>query len=90
MSGDDRDLQHVLQEFHEVLEGTEDLEASERAMLQSTLQEIRSALGQDAGHADSAGLVGRLRKAVEGIEDRYPRLTEAIGRVADSLSELGI
>ncbi len=83
-------LQDALRDLHAALEQTEDLDASDRDELTSAIGEIRDALGDPAAESESGTLRGRLRAAVERFEDRHPELTKVIGRVADSLSEMGI
>lgn len=90
MAGPQRELHDVLSEFHEVLERSTDLDASQRRELAEALAEIRNVLGEEGVASESESLVDRLREAIAGFEDRHPRLTEIVGRVADQLSDLGI
>ena len=85
-----RSLHEVLGEFHEVLEASSDLSDEERADLAGALDEIRGVLDGSDEPRRPEGLIDRLRGALEGFEDRHPRLTEIVGRVADQLSDLGI
>ena len=90
MPGADHRLREALGQVHELLETSHDLEAEDRAELTATLREIQTALTDGAEETDSGSIVDQLRAAVSRFEDRHPRLTELIGRIADSLSELGI
>jgi hypothetical protein len=89
MGDADRQLHEALNEVHELLEDTADLQEEDRAELRSAIREIRVAL--DAGAESDAGSIReRLKAAVERFEESHPRLTEMVGRIADSLAELGI
>lgn len=90
MKESNQSLQDALRDLHAALEKTEDLDAGDRDELMSAIEEIRDALGDPAAGSGSDTLRGRLRAAVERFEDRHPELTKVIGRVADSLSEMGI
>ena len=91
MSDQNRDLHQVLNEFHEVLEASKDLGEHERQHLASALREIREVLGSEGGgSSEPESLIERLRAGLEALEDRHPRLTAVVGRVADSLADLGI
>lgn len=83
-------LHDAIRDLHEVLGATEDLAESDRAELASAIEEIREALGDSGTDRQPDTLRGRLGVAIERFEDRHPELTKMIGRVADSLSEMGI
>ena len=89
MAEPNKALHEVLEEVHEVLEATPELSDADRTELSNTLSEIRSVL-QRSDTRPSESLVDRLRSAVEGFEDRHPQLTAIVGRMADSLADLGI
>ncbi|MBW2387313.1 MAG: DUF4404 family protein [Deltaproteobacteria bacterium] len=83
-------LQDALRDLHGALETADDLDESDRGELTSAIEEIRAVLGDPDAGSESDSLRGRLRAAVERFEDRHPELTKMIGRVADSLSDMGI
>ena len=83
-------LHDAIRDLHDVLGATEDLEEREREELASAIEEIRDALRDPEAGRQSDSMRGRLRAAIERFEDRHPELTKMIGRVADSLSEMGI
>lgn len=89
MGDADRRLHDALSEVHDFLETAEELEDADRAELRSALQDIRTALHEDSKENESS-IGNGLRAAVERFEGRHPRLTEIVGRVADSLAEMGI
>lgn len=90
MEGSKQNIQDALRDLHEALEAAKDLDERDRGELASTIEEIQALLGDSNGEGESETLGGRLRAAVERFEDRHPELTSVIGRVADSLSEMGI
>jgi hypothetical protein len=90
MTESKRKLHEVLGEFHEVLERSHDLDTSQKTELEVALGEIRDVLEAEGAASYPETIVARLREAIEGFEDRHPRLTEIVGRVADQLSDLGI
>lgn len=83
-------LQAALHDLHTALDGAEDLDAEDREDLVTAIEEIREKLGdsEEAQEDDSIG--GRMLAAIERFEDRHPDLTKIMGRIADSLSEMGI
>ena len=87
-------LQGILDELHDALEASSDVGEEQRAALRRAAHEIRAALGDDARAAaetaDSGTLVDQLNAALERFEGSHPRLTQIVGRIADSLSDLGI
>ena len=89
MGDADRRLHEALNEVHELLESTADLQEEDRAELRSAIREIQVALDKDP-ESDSGSVRDRLKAAVERFEESHPRLTEMVGRIADSLAELGI
>ena len=85
-----QNLQDALRDLHGALETAQDLDEHDRGELASAIEQMRVALGEPDGGNESDTLRGQLRAAVERFEDRHPELTKLIGRVADSLSEMGI
>lgn len=86
-------LHDVLRDLHKALETTQDLDASDREELDAAIAEIRATLDSTQKQnqaADAETLRGRLGAAVERFEGRHPELTQLVGRLADSLSELGV
>ena len=85
-----QNIHDALRDLHGALETAENLDESDRGEIASAIEEIREVLGDPDAGSRSDSLRGRLRAAVERFEDRHPELTAIIGRVADSLSEMGI
>ena len=83
-------LRTALAEVQELLETAPELGAEDRTELRAALRDIQDALA-DGRQEDASGSLGNMwSSAVERFEGRHPRLTEMIGRIADSLAELGI
>ena len=84
-------LTEILTELHDALEASgDDLAEEVRAELRETAEEIRQALDPSEDAELSVSLQNRLTSVLESFEESHPRLTQAVGRVADALSDLGI
>lgn len=81
-------LENTLQELHEQLTAAADLSDEQRELLRTTLAEIQAALEESP--KSTSGLGGRLQEAALELESTHPALTNAVGRVADLLSQIGI
>ena len=81
-------IHDTLSELHEELQGAGDLDDEARAELQTAIDEIRAALAASEPHERS--LLDRLSDYSLRVEGSHPRLAEAVGRLARTLSELGI
>jgi hypothetical protein len=85
-------LRERIQELLGELEQVETADQGARDRLASVLQDIREAIeetgGEDSGEQES--LLERLNEATRHFEESHPKLTAMVGRVADSLSNLGI
>ena len=81
-----------IQELLGELEQIEAADQGARDRLASVLHEIREAVGESSGEAsgEHESLLERLNEATEHFKEAYPTLTAMVGRVADSLSNLGI
>ena len=79
-----------MERLRDELASGEPLAAGERRVLEETLEEVAALLDRaDAEDADSK-LVAQLREAATRFEDSHPKLTLAIGAVADSLARVGL
>ncbi len=87
-------LEGILDELHEVLESSPDVGEAGRSALQRAAVDIRAALdavpASGSSDDESDSLIERLNDALERFEGSHPRLTQIVGRIADSLSDLGI
>ena len=91
----DRELRSQLSQLHDALEETPTVDASSRDLLVEILDDIQRLLessgddtDEDESLAERAG--ERLGDAVREFEEQHPTLATAIGRIADTLSNLGI
>jgi hypothetical protein len=85
-------LRERIRELLGELDQIEEIDQGARDRLTSVLHEIREAVG-DAGEEASdehEGLLERLNEATQHFKESHPTLTAMVGRVADSLSNLGI
>ena len=85
-------VRNRIQELVEELEQTEAIDTNARERLTGVLDEIRTALegaDDEAGDGDES-LVDRLNDATRQFEESHPKLTAMVGRIAESLSNLGI
>lgn len=84
-------LREVLDELHEALGASSDLDDEAREALFEAAREIRENLErEERTSGEWQSLRQRLMESIERFEESHPRLTEIVGRVAESLSELGI
>lgn len=81
-------LKELLAELHEELTATEDISDEQAAQLQSAMDEIDEALRRSGRQPGS--LEETFRNAASRLEESHPRLTHAVGRVADALAQIGI
>ncbi|MCA9248163.1 MAG: DUF4404 family protein [Planctomycetales bacterium] len=84
-------LQATLNQLHEQLGATgADLDATTRAQLQETLQEIAQVLGGSSASGEEASITDRLRGAEIQFEESHPTLAGTIRRLVDMLAQMGI
>jgi hypothetical protein len=85
-------LNQRIQELLDELEQVETADPGAREHLTSVLNDIRSMVSEsEPKHADDGeSLRERLNEATRHFEESHPTLTAMLGRVADSLSALGI
>ena len=87
------ELRERLQRLHEELENTDSVDDDARELLGSLLADIQSLLDRSSD-ADAAHTPGSLSKRLEAAtrewETSHPTLSAAVGRVMDTLSNMGI
>lgn len=84
------DLKELLEKVHVELSGTDSLDDESASLLTTVVDDIHGVLGDTPSSEESQGLVERLKDVTQGFEIDHPQLTEAVGRVIDALSRLGI
>ncbi|HWQ31921.1 MAG TPA: DUF4404 family protein [Blastocatellia bacterium] len=85
-------LQDRLRELHAELQSAASPDAGERELLSRLAEDIRRLLDHEAGEVPSGatGLRQRLEEAALRLEASHPRTTVLIGRVIDTLVQMGI
>ena len=85
-------LHETLQQLHRELEHAEEVEDTTRELLQSLMGDIQKVLEGTSEQSlpQHRSLIERLKDATQHFEDEHPRLTTAVGRVIDTLSNMGI
>jgi hypothetical protein len=84
------DLKELLQRVHSELSKLESLDNESSQLLSTVMDDIHNVRGDAPTPEESHGLIDRLKDAAQDFEEDHPNLTEAVGRVVDALSRLGI
>jgi uncharacterized protein (UPF0335 family) len=79
-------LAALVEDLHRLLESARDLDDEAREALRAAATEIQEALERGS----AASQIDALRARIERFEGEHPRLTEAVRRLVDQLSEMGI
>ena len=84
-------LRDSIAHLQEELSAGDPLSAEDREQLESVLGEVSGILESDEPESSpSAGAFDHLPTLVERFETTHPSLAAVLGRIADSLSQLGI
>jgi hypothetical protein len=83
-----RTLLERLEQLQSELSASTPLSRSERERLQKLISDVRAHADVECDEPQT--LVDRLQEATAQFEQTHPRLTLAIGAVAEALSRLGI
>lgn len=88
-------LKNSIKHLQEELADGEPLSKEERAQLESVLGQVAALLEREGAEVEApsesdAGVFGELPSLVERFESTHPKLAVVLGRIADSLSQLGI
>jgi len=87
----ERDLRQLLEQLHAEIQVTDTIDDRSRELLRGVLGEIEDLLERKQKQGTRPeSIIERLRGAVKSFEKTHPTLTEAIGKVADALSSIGI
>lgn len=87
----DAELRERLAELHAELERSPSVDEPSRRLLVTLADDIRSVLERSGPtEEEHASLSDRLTDAIREFEGSHPTLAAAVGRVADTLSNLGI
>ncbi len=83
-------LRSRLAELHTELERTHEVDADSRRLLGEVLEDIHKLLEEEEGAHEPPSLVERLREATRDFEEAHPQLAATVGRVVDTLANMGI
>jgi len=86
-------LGNRIQELLDELEKIEPADLAARDRLANVLHEIRAVIAESESETESdehESLRERFDEAARNFEESHPTLTAVVGRVADSLANLGI
>ena len=85
-------LREHLERLHTELEETDSVDDEARRLLVEVMRDIRAVLDRSDGEPASSNpsLADRLAEATQRFEESHPTLAAMVGRVADTLSNLGI
>lgn len=84
-------LRESITHLQEELSTGDPLSAEDRQQLESVLGEVSGILESDESESPtSEGAFDNLSTLVERFETTHPNLAAVLGRIADSLSQLGI
>ena len=83
-------LRQMLEQLHAELQRSHGLDQRSRERLDSALSDIEDLLTRAKGGTPPESIMERLREAIGVFEQTHPTLTAAIGRLADTLANIGI
>jgi ElaB/YqjD/DUF883 family membrane-anchored ribosome-binding protein len=83
-----RALSERLDQLRSELAASASLSAADRARLEQLIADVRDHIDDERHEPES--LADRLQDATSHFEETHPRLTLAIGAVAEALARLGI
>ena len=84
-------LRQMLEQLHAELQRSHGLDDRSRERLDSALSDIEDLLKRaEAPIKSPESISERLREAIGVFEQTHPTLTAAIGRLADTLANIGI
>jgi hypothetical protein len=83
-------LRQMLEQLHAELQRSHGLDDRSRERLASALSDIEDLLKRAETGKPPESIMERLREAIGVFKQTHPALTAAIGRVADTLANMGI
>jgi hypothetical protein len=88
MPPSERELRSTLDQLRAQLHAADALDPELRARLRDAIGEIEAALAASGPHEPS--LRDRLNELTRQFEESHPQLAAAVGRVVDTLANMGI
>lgn len=87
----EQQLRQMLEQLRGELQRADTNDERSRELLRGVLGDIEDLLQREQKQGPQPeSIIERLREAVRTFENTHPTLTEAIGKVADALSSIGI
>lgn len=86
----ERKLRQILDDLHQRLEGSPELDDDTQAALRGAAQEIQEALEEQREPSLADELRDQMGQAIARFESEHPKLTETLRRLVDQLAEMGI
>jgi hypothetical protein len=83
-------LREFIHHLRDELAGGEPLSKQDRARLEGVLGEVSELLESEAKPSTGSELFEEIREFAERFEESHPAMALVLGRIADSLSQLGI
>ena len=90
MTDDREQLHQTLEQLHEQLEETDQLDPELADQLKQTMDDIRTTLEKQGQIDDHHSLTERLHESARHFEDSHPILSGTLGRLIDALGQMGI
>ncbi len=89
---DPQQLRAMLEQLHAEIENAQSVDEGERELLEHLMADIRTVLARSGEEAPPQyqPLIQRLGEAVKQYEASHPTLTMLMGRVLDTLSNVGV
>ena len=84
------DLKELLAKVHTELADIDTLDDEAKSLLATVMNDLHGVLGGSTPVDESHGFIDRFRDATQDFEEDHPQLTDAIGRVVEALSRIGI
>ncbi len=87
----EKQLREHLEELHTELESADAMDERSKDLIDSVVRDIQKLLDREPGTSHQPqGLIERLRDATRHFEENHPDLSAAVGRVMNTLSNMGI
>jgi hypothetical protein len=87
---DASELRTLLEKLRAEVKSSRALETSDRAVIQSLLEDIEAELGPAAEPTASPSLLDRLNHTIQHYEVSHPHLTLILSQVLNTLSQAGV
>ena len=86
----DNKLSKLLEQLHNELDSTEDVDEKGRELLRALNADIEELLERSEGGQSDDSLLERLQESIDQFEVTHPTLTSALSHIMTALSNAGI